>query len=134
MAKSKKHYLALRSGGRDFELQPSIHAPSRVHRAPLQALSPVQSNPESSSQALPPRPKLTFGDFASSPIGIRVSAKTRSKSSSSASCARKGVSSEGFKADQLARSEGHRALQRDGLPLSPSAQTPCGQLPPTRTG
>jgi hypothetical protein len=34
----------------------------------------------------------------------------------------------------LVRSEGHRALQRDGLPLSPSAQTPCGQLPPTRTG
>ncbi|KAJ6880997.1 hypothetical protein NC652_034114 [Populus alba x Populus x berolinensis] len=55
-------------------------------------MSPVQSDSESSSQGLPPKPKLTFGEFASIPRGVRVSMTNRPKSSSYSSCARKGVS------------------------------------------
>jgi len=134
MAKSKKHSLTRRSGGGDFELQPSVRAPSRTHRAPLRSLSPVQLDSESSTQGLPPRPKLIFGDFASIPLGIRVSANSRSKSSSSSSCARKGVSNEGSQAVPLTRSVGSRVLQRDGLYPSPSDRTPCGNSPSPQTG
>ncbi|KAJ6976280.1 hypothetical protein NC653_031966 [Populus alba x Populus x berolinensis] len=134
MAKSKKLYITRRSCGRDFELQPSVCAPLRTHRVPLRSLSPVQSDLESSTQGLPPRPKLTFGDFAWIPIGNRVSMNSRLKSSSSSSYARKGVSNEGSQAVPLSHSMGSRAWQRYGLLPSPSDRTPCGISPSAQAG
>jgi hypothetical protein len=121
MVKSKQLAISRRSGGGDFALQPSVRAPLRTPRVPLRSLSPVQSDSESSTQGLPPRPKLTFGEFASIPLGVRVSANSRLQSSSSSSCARKGVSNGGPQVVPLAHFVGSSALQRDGLLSIPSA-------------
>jgi hypothetical protein len=58
MAKSKKQSSILRSGGGDFARQASGQDTSRLPKAQLRSLSPIQSDHDSSSQASLPRPKL----------------------------------------------------------------------------
>ncbi|KAJ6956271.1 hypothetical protein NC652_007385 [Populus alba x Populus x berolinensis] len=105
MAKLKKQSSSLWSGGRDFTLQTSGQMNLRLPRVQLRSLSPVQSDHESSSQALPPRPRLTFGDFASFPRGTRVSPNTRYKSSSLASYANKYDTPDGSRINHTVSSE-----------------------------
>ena len=82
-------------------------------------MSTVQSDSESSPQGLPPRPRLTFGEFASTPREVRVSMH-RSKSSSSSSCARKGNSKVETQKDPSAYSGGSRVSKSDGLAFAPT--------------
>nr|TKR99844.1 hypothetical protein D5086_0000189480 [Populus alba] len=88
-------------------------------------MSPTQSDSESSPQALPPRPRLTFGEFASTPRAVRVSSHP-SNSSSASSCARRGDSKVVPQKDPMACSNGSRVLQPDGLA---SGSPPCVNLP-----
>ncbi|KAJ6976303.1 hypothetical protein NC653_031980 [Populus alba x Populus x berolinensis] len=88
------------SGGGDFKLQTLARDSFRQHRSPLRSMSPVQSDSESSPQALPPRPRLTFGEFASTPRAVRK--------------------------DPMACSRGCRVSKPDGLA---SASPPCVNLP-----
>lgn len=134
MAKSKKQSLSRRPGGEDFALQPSARASLRTSRVPLRSLSPVQSDSESSTQGLPPQPKLTFGEFASTPLGVRVSMNSCLQSSSSSSCARKGTSNKGSQEASLTYSVGSRALQSNRLHPSPSDQAPRGIAPSDQAG
>jgi len=134
MAKSKKQSLSRRSGGEDFALQPSARSSLRTSRVPLRSLSAVQSDSKSSTQGLPPRPKLTFGEFALTALGVRVSVNNRLQSSSSSSCARKGTSNKGSQEASLAHSVGSTALQSNRLHPSPSAQAPRGIAPSGQAG
>jgi len=129
MVKSKQRSVSRRSGGEDCALQPSVRVPSRMPRVPPRSLSPAESDSASSAQGLPPRPRLTFGDFASIPLGARVSANSHHRSSSSSSCARKGISLGGSQAVPLAHSVGSRALSRDGVLPSPSLGAPANSPP-----
>ncbi|KAJ6868835.1 hypothetical protein NC651_033816 [Populus alba x Populus x berolinensis] len=125
MAKSKKLRMERQSGGGDFKLQTLARDSFRQHRSPLQSMSPVQSDSESSPQALPPRPRLTFGEFASTPRAVRVSTHP-SNSSSASSCARKGNSKVVPQKDPMACSGGSRVSKPDGLA---SGSPPCVNLP-----
>ncbi|KAJ6950856.1 hypothetical protein NC651_004520 [Populus alba x Populus x berolinensis] len=88
-------------------------------------MSPVQSDSESSPQALPPRPRLTFREFALTPRAVRVSTHP-SNSSSSSSCACKGNLKVDTQKDPMACSGGSRVSKPNGLA---SASPPCVNLP-----
>lgn len=80
MAKLKNKSSILRSVQGDFRLQASRQASTtRIPRAQIRSQSPVQSDPDSPSQASPTRTRVVFADFATLSSGARVSSKMRNK-------------------------------------------------------